>query len=256
MITATVLDRASGIRHGFFTRRGGVSEGPYESLNCGLGSGDDPDRVRANRVQAMASLGQLEASLATAYQTHSARVAVVERPWPADKRPEVDGLATRTPGVALGILTADCAPVLLADGSSGVVGACHAGWRGAWSGVVEATIAAMEDLGASRARMVAAMGPCIHQESYEVGPEFVDRLTGGGPDAGRFFRPSRRAGHALFDLPGYVAARIEALSLAGFEGSPADTFADMDRFFSYRRTTLNGGGDYGRMLSAIVLDNH
>ena len=254
MITATVLDQAAGIRHGFFTRGGGVSEGPYESLNCGLGSADDPERVHVNRARAMASLGQSEASLATAYQVHSARVAVVERPWPADRRPEVDGLVTRTPGVALGILTADCAPVLLADALAGVVGAAHAGWRGAWSGVIEATVAAMVDLGASRARVVAAVGPCIHWDSYEVGPEFPGRLTANEPDAERFFRPSVREGHALFDLPGFVASRIEAASIADFQGSPFDTRADEDRFFSYRRVTLNGGGDYGRMLSAIVLE--
>jgi YfiH family protein len=254
MITATILDRTDGIRHGFFTRDGGVSEGPYASLNCGLGSDDDPARVRANRTRAMARLGRPGASLATGYQVHSARVAVVERPWPDDGRPEVDALVTRTPGVALGILTADCAPVLLADARARVVGAVHAGWRGAWSGVIGAAVAAMEDLGASRDRIVAAVGPCIHQASYEVGPEFRDQVTNGERAAERFFRPSRRAGHAMFDLPGYVASRIEALALAGFEASPHDTCADEARFFSYRRVTLNGGGDYGRMLSAIVLE--
>jgi len=254
MITATVLDEATGIRHGFFTRQGGVSEGPYASLNCGLGSDDDPVRVRANRTRAMAQLGQEEAALATGYQVHSARVSVVRRPWAAEERPEVDGLVTRIPGVALGILTADCAPVLLADAKARVIGAAHAGWRGAWSGVVEATVAAMMDLGASKDRIVAAVGPCIHQASYEVGPEFLEQVTSGEPRAERFFRPSRREGHAQFDLPGYVASRLEALSLAGFQGSPADTCAGEDRFFSYRRVTLNGGGDYGRLLSAIVLE--
>ncbi len=254
MITATVLDDAPGIRHGFFTRRGGVSEGPYASLNCGQGSADDPERVRINRARAMARLGHREADLATGYQVHSARVAVVERPWAAAARPEVDGLATRSPGVALGILTADCAPVLLADVRAGVIGAAHAGWRGAWSGVIEATVAAMEGLGARRDRILAAVGPCINQDSYEVGPELVARVTRGEPDAQRFFRPSRRAGHARFDLPGYVASRLGALSIAAFEGSPYDTCAGEDRFFSYRRVTLNGGGDYGRMLSAIVLE--
>jgi len=254
MITATVLDEATGIRHGFFTRRGGVSEGPYASLNCGLGSADDSERVRANRARAMARLGKDEAALATGYQVHSARVAVVERPWPAEDRPEVDGLVTRTPGVALGILTADCAPVLLADAGAGVIGAAHAGWRGTWSGVIAATVAAMTDLGASKSHIVAAVGPCIHQDSYEVGPEFLEQVTEGEPEAVRFFRPSRREGHARFDLPGYVASRLDALSLAGFEGSPADTCACEDQFFSYRRVTLNGGGDYGRMLSAIVLE--
>lgn len=254
MITATVLDQATGIRHGFFTRQGGVSEGPYASLNCGLGSDDHPDSVRANRDRAMARLGQNAAALVTGYQVHSARVAVVDRPWSAEERPEVDALVTRTPGVALGILTADCAPVLLADADAGVVGAAHAGWRGAWSGVVEATLAAMVNLGARQSRILAAVGPCIHQDSYEVGPEFQGQITAGEADAARFFRPSTRDGHSLFDLPGYVASRLDALSLAAFERSPADTCADEDRFFSYRRVTLNGGGDYGRMLSAIVLE--
>jgi YfiH family protein len=255
MITAPVLDDAPGIRHGFFTRRGGVSEGPYASLNCGLGSADDPERVRVNRARAMARLGLNEAALATSYQVHSATVAAVERPWPAAARPHVDGLVTRTPGVALGILTADCAAVLLADTEARVIGAAHAGWRGAWSGVIEATVAAMEGLGAEKARVVAAVGPCIHQESYEVGPELVARLTKSEPDANRFFRPSKRRGHARFDLPAYVASRLAALSLAAFEGSRFDTCAGKDRFFSYRRVTLNGGGDYGRMLSAIVLES-
>lgn len=254
MITATVLHQITGIRHGFFTREGGVSEGPYRSLNCGLGSADDPERVGVNRARAMARLGQGKAALATAYQIHSARVAVVERPWSANERPRVDAMVTRNPGVALGILTADCAPVLLADAHSGVIGAAHAGWRGAWSGVIEATVEAMVGLGASKSRMVAAVGPCIHQESYEVGPEFVDGITADDQNAARFFHPSRRAGHAQFDLPGYVASRIDALALADFEASPFDTCADEERFFSYRRVTLTGGGDYGRMLSAIVLE--
>ena len=254
VITADVLSEASGIRHGFFTRRGGVSEGAYTSLNCGLGSADDPDRVRINRARAMDRLGVAGEALATAYQVHSGRIAVIEKPWTADERPQVDGLATRTKGVALGILTADCVPVLFADAAAGVIGAAHAGWRGARGGILEATVAAMVDLGARAQNIAAGVGPCIRQESYEVGPEFHAEFTADDPATHRLFRPSPRQGHFLFDLPGYVARRLSGLSIKAFEQLPFDTCADEERFFSYRRTTLGGGGDYGRGLSAIVLE--
>jgi len=255
MIRADVLNEASGVRHGFFTRRGGVSEGAYASLNCGLGSEDDPDRVGINRGRAMDRFGVPGKSLVTAYQVHSDRVAVVEKPWTADERPQVDGLVTRTKGVALGILTADCVPVLFADAADGVIGAAHAGWRGARGGILEATVAAMVDLGARSQNIVAGVGPCIRQESYEVGPEFHAGFTADDPDTHRLFRPSSREGHFLFDLPGYVVWRLSGLSINAFEELPFDTCADEERFFSYRRTTLNGGGDYGRGLSAIVLEH-
>jgi hypothetical protein len=193
-------------------------------------------------------------ALATAYQVHSDRVAVVEKPWTADERPQVDGLVTRSKGVALGILTADCVPVLFADATAGVIGAAHAGWRGARAGILEATVAAMVDLGARKQSMVAGIGPCIRQESYEIGPEFHAQFTADDPQAHRLFRPSSREGHFLFDLPGYVVCRLSDLSIKAFEELPIDTCADEERFFSYRRTTLNGGGDYGRGLSAIVLE--
>jgi polyphenol oxidase len=254
MIAADVLSEASGVRHGFFTRRGGVSEGAYASLNCGLGSEDDPDRVRINRARAMDRIGVPGDALATAYQVHSDRVAVVEKPWAADERPQVDGLVTRSKGVALGILTADCVPVLFADAAAGVIGAAHAGWRGARGGILDATVAAMVDLGARTESMVAGVGPCIRQDSYEVGPEFHAAFTAGDPGTHRLFRPSSRERHFLFDLPGYVASRLSDLSIKAFEDLPFDTCADEERFFSYRRTTLNGGGDYGRGLSAIVLE--
>jgi polyphenol oxidase len=254
VITADVLNEASGVRHGFFTRRGGVSEGAYASLNCGLGSRDYPDRVGTNRARAMDRFGVPGESLATAYQVHSDRVAVVEKPWAADERPQVDGLVTRTKGVALGILTADCVPVLFADAAAGVIGAAHAGWRGARAGILEATVAAMVDLGARAQSTVAVVGPCIRQESYEVGPEFHAGFTADDPGTDRLFRPSSREGHFMFDLPGYVVRRLSDLSIKTFEELPYDTCADEERFFSYRRTTLNGGGDYGRGLSAIVLE--
>ena len=254
MITADVLNEASGVRHGFFTRRGGVSEGAYASLNCGLGSKDDPDRVGTNRARAMDRFGVRGEALATAYQVHSDRVAVVEKPWTADERPQVDGLVTRSKGVALGILTADCVPVLFADAAGGVIGAAHAGWRGAHAGILEATVAAMVDLGARAQSTVAVVGPCIRQESYEVGPEFHAGFTADDPGTDRLFRPSSREGHFMFDLPGYVVRRLSDLSIKTFEELPYDTCADEERFFSYRRTTLNGGGDYGRGLSAIVLE--
>jgi polyphenol oxidase len=254
VIAADVLSEASGIRHGFFTRRGGVSEGAYASLNCGLGSGDDPDRVRINRARTMARFGVAGDALATACQVHSDRVAVVDAPWAVDERPRVDGLVTRTRGVALGILTADCTPVLFADAAAGVIGAAHAGWRGARAGILEATVAAMVDLGARAASIVAGVGPCIRQESYEVGPEFHAAFTADDPGTRNLFQPSSRQDHYRFDLPGYVVRRLSDLPIKAFEELPFDTCADAERFFSYRRTTLDGGGDYGRGLSAIILE--
>jgi YfiH family protein len=254
MLSATSLDEIGGIRHGFFTRRGGVSRPPYDSLNCGLGSLDDPERVAANRVRAMDALGFAADALVTARQVHSAEVVIVEEPWPAEARPQVDALVTRTPGIVVGVLTADCAPVLLADADAGVVAAVHAGWRGAKDGVIDAAVAAMLDLGAGRCRMVAAIGPCIQQASYEVGPEFHAEFAAEGEDAGAFFRPSPREGRFMFDLRGYVASRLTALGLASVVALDRDTASDADTFFSYRRTTLNGGGDYGRSLSAIALE--
>lgn len=245
---------SSGVRHAFFSREGGVSEGAYASLNCGLGSGDDPEKVRENRRRAMAALDLPETALVTAAQVHSSTVAVVEEPWPAEDRPQLDGLVTGTRGLALGILTADCAPVLFADPEAGVVGAAHAGWRGARSGILEATVNAMAGLGARPHAMIAAVGPCIRQDSYEVGPEFRAAFVEGEPEAASLFRPSDRVGHHRFDLAGYVARRLQALGIAALAVLPYDTFADAGRFFSYRRGTLSGQPDYGRLLSAIALD--
>jgi polyphenol oxidase len=253
MLSTPVLDDLAGVRHGFFTRRGGVSRSPYDSLNCGMGSLDDPDRVATNRARAADRLGFPGDALVTAYQVHSAEVAIVDAPWPAGTRPQVDALVTRTPGIVLGVLTADCAPVLLADAGAGVAAAVHAGWRGAKTGVIEAAVAAMLDLGARRCATVAAVGPCIQQASYEVGPEFHAAFAADVPEAGAFFRPSARDGHFMFDLSGYVLSRLQALALKAVVALPHDTAADAELFFSYRRTTLNGGGDYGRALSAIAI---
>jgi YfiH family protein len=254
MLTIGPLNDLARVRHAFFTRRGGVSEGPYGSLNCGFGSGDDKAKVAENRSRAMARIDLEAERLCTVYQVHSARVAVADKPWPLDRRPKVDALVTRERGLALGILTADCAPVLLADVEGGVVGAAHAGWRGAVGGVLEAVVAAMQDLGAERKRIVAGIGPCIAQRSYEVGPEFPGPLLEQSADNGDFFCPAPRAGHFLFDLRGYAARRLARLGVGSIQCLPCDTCAESDRFFSYRRACQLGESDYGRGLSAIYLE--
>jgi YfiH family protein len=253
MIQADALKDCRPIRHAFFTRRGGVSEGIYAALNCGYGSGDDRDRVMENRRRALAMIGLPPEALATAYQVHSAEVAEVTEPWPLDARPKVDAMVTTRPGIALGIGTADCAPVLFADPKAGVIGAAHAGWRGALGGVAEATVRHMARLGADPAHISAAVGPCIAQASYEVGPEFPQPFLQQDPENRRFFVPSQRDGRFMFDLPGYVVGRLERLGLAAVERTAHDTCAEADLFFSYRRATLSGEKDYGRGLSVIAL---
>ena len=254
MLTSASLAALSGVRHGFFTREGGVSAGLYASLNCGLGSGDDLDRVAENRNRALARLGLPADQLATAYQVHSNRAALAETPWPADQRPRVDALVTRTAGLALGILTADCAPVLFADREAGVVAAAHAGWRGALDGVLEATLAAMQRLGARAASTLVAVGPAIEQASYEVGPEFPAPFLDQDPANHEFFAAAPRAGHFLFDLKGYVARRLSRAGVGQVESLAADTCADDAHFFSYRRACLKGERAYGRLLSAVALE--
>ena len=253
MLSAECLNRHAALRHAFFTREGGVSEGRYASLNCGLGSGDDPERVRENRARALARLGLAADSLVTAYQVHSAHVAIVEGPWPANARPHLDGLVTRTSGLALGILTADCAPVLLADGRAGVIGAAHAGWRGAKSGILDATVTAMVETGARREHICAAVGPCIRQKSYEVGPEFVSAFAEDEPETADLFKPGSRPDRRQFDLPGYVARRLSAAGIASIETLPHCTYSEPDSFYSFRRSTHRKEPDYGRQLSAILL---
>ncbi len=254
MLTIGPLNDLTQVRHAFLTRRGGVSEGLYESLNCGYGSNDDAERVTENRARAMARIGLGPDRLVTAYQIHSSRVAVVEEPWAHGQAPRADALVTKVRDLALGVLTADCAPVLLADAKAGVVGAAHAGWRGALGGVLEAVVEAMEGLGAKRAQIAAGVGPTIAQRSYEVGPEFPGPILEQTPGSEDFFCPARREGHFLFDLKGYVARRLSRMGVTNVQCLPCDTCAEPDRFFSYRRSRNLGEPDYGRGLSAIYLE--
>lgn len=253
MLQATSLAKLAGVRHGFFTRDGGVSQGVYATLNGGTGSDDAPDKVTENRARMAAALGVVPDRLLTAYQIHSPNVVVAEQPWTRDERPRADAIVTRAPGLAVGVSTADCGPLLFADGQAGIVGAAHAGWRGAFTGVVEATIAAMEQLGADRERIVAALGPTIRQPNYEVGPEFVARFLAADAGNARFFKDSARAGHAMFDLTGYIAERVASAGVANFEDLGLCTYAEPERFFSYRRMTRLGETDYGRHVNAIAL---
>ncbi|MYZ48857.1 peptidoglycan editing factor PgeF [Rhizobiales bacterium L72] len=252
-LTAAALQRVPGVAHSFFTRQGGVSSGLYDSMNTGIGSRDDRIAVLANRARAAAHLGVRPERLATPYQVHSADAVVVTEPWEAGKGPKADALVTDRPGIAIGIGTADCGPVLFADGSAGIVGAAHAGWKGAFTGVLEATIEAMEGLGAERGRIVATLGPMISADAYEVGPEFVARFVAADPENAAFFRPSERDGHAMFDLPGYIAARLRAAGIGTVDDLALCTYSDENRFFSYRRATHRNEPDYGRQLSAIAL---
>ncbi len=247
-VTAEVLAAAP---HGFFTRRGGVSGGLYASLNCGPGSRDADEAVAANRARVAAAMGVAPDRLLTLHQVHSARVVVAEGPW-TGPRPEADGVVTRDPGLAVAALAADCAPVLFADVEAGVVGAAHAGWRGALSGVIGATVEAMLTLGARRARIAAAVGPCIGQASYEVGPEFVEGFIDEDRAFARFF--ARGDGdRALFDLPGFCLDRLAAEGIERRAFTGGDTCAEPERFFSHRRMVRRGEADYGRMISAIRL---
>jgi purine-nucleoside/S-methyl-5'-thioadenosine phosphorylase / adenosine deaminase len=253
MIILDVLSDCDGVRHGFFTREGGVSDGLFSSLNCGYSSGDDPNRVARNRAIAADRLGLAEGRLITCYQIHSATVLTVDRPWRREDAPRADGMVTDRPEIALGVLAADCAPVLFADSQARVIGAAHGGWRGTLGGVMEATVAAMAKLGAVPARIRAGIGPCIAQPSYEVGPEFPGRFAETDPESDVFFVPAARAGHFRFDLPGYIAHRLARLGLGTVADVACDTAADPARFFSYRRACLAGERDYGRALAAISL---
>jgi YfiH family protein len=245
---------SSQIAHGFFGRTGGVSEGIFSSLNCGPGSGDDRQRIIENRRRALAQLARTtRADLVTLYQIHSAETARVTSRWEIGHGPKADGMATDLPGLALGILTADCAPVLLADAEAKVIGAAHAGWQGALAGVLEATIGTMEALGALRTKIVAAIGPCIEQTNYEVGPEFLARFLAQDEQNTRWFTPGDRPDHHRFNLAGYVAGRLTAAGVARVEAVPACTYGEEDKFFSFRRASHRGENDYGRQLSAILL---
>jgi len=254
MLTIGPLNDLPAVRHGFFSRNGGVSEGLFTSLNCGYGSGDDKDKVTENRRRAMAQIDLEGDRLVTAYQIHSPDVVEVLAPWPREAAPKADAMVTREKGLALGILTADCVPVLLADAEAGVVGAAHAGWRGALGGVLAATVEAMIGLGAEPERIVAGIGPAICQRSYEVGPEFPDPFLAHDPANRDFFCPGRRSGHFHFDLKGYVARRLAEAGLKTIQTLPCDTCAEDQRFFSYRRACQRKEVDYGRGLSAIYLE--
>ncbi|MBI3706802.1 MAG: peptidoglycan editing factor PgeF [Proteobacteria bacterium] len=253
MLTLGPLNAIEGVRHAFFNRDGGVSQGLYASLNCGLGSDDALDNVITNRTRAAMQLDVEPGRLVTLYQVHGTKVLEVVAPWPRDALPRADAMVTTNPGVALGILTADCAPVLFADGAARIVGAAHAGWRGALAGVIGATVEAMIARGADAKRMVAGIGPCIAQRSYEVGPEFPAPFLAADPDNEAFFAPAPRDRHYLFDLRGYVARQLAQLGIKHIFEAPHDTVSD-ERFFSYRRSCLRGERDYGRALSAIALE--
>ena len=258
MLTLGPLNRLDGVRHGFFSREGGVSQGLYASLNCGLGSGDALDAVLANRARAAAQLDVAADSLVTCYQVHGTEVIKVETPWPRDRLPKADAMVTRQPGIALGILTADCAPILLADAAARVVGAVHAGWRGALSGVIGAAVKAMAALGAAPARIVAGIGPCIAQRSYEVGPEFPAPFLAADPANESLFAPSAAAAQRgetkyLFDLRGFAANELRKAGVVQAYDLPHDTCRE-ERFYSYRRACQRGEKDYGRALSAIALE--
>lgn len=250
-LTADILQFA-GLAHGFFTRNGGVSTGAFASLNCSLSGKDDTAAVQENRARAAASLGFSHRALCGLTQVHGRRVVVAEEAWPEDQRPEADGVVTRRAGLALGIITGDCAPVLFADRVAGVIGGAHAGWRGAVLGVLEETVLAMEALGAARRDIVAVIGPCIHQPSYEVGADLRDAVLAREPADLRFFTDGKREGRWQFDLPGYCAARLAALGVT-FSILAHDTLAEETRFFSHRRNTLTGGGPIGHQLSAIAI---
>jgi YfiH family protein len=242
---------ALGTRHGFFTRRGGVSVGPYASLNANLSGGDDPAHVSENRARIAGALGLAADRLLGLKQVHGTNVIQVETPWAVGRGPAADALVTDRPGIGLGVITADCAPVLFHDAAAGVVGAAHAGWRGAAAGVLEATVAAMAALGATH--ITAVVGPCIGPESYEVGPDLRGAVLPTLPDAAAFFRPGRPPDRFQFDLAGYCLARLRAAGIADAHALHLDTRTDDTRFYSHRRRTLSGGGPIGHQLSAIAL---
>ncbi|WP_305987318.1 peptidoglycan editing factor PgeF [Roseibium sp. MMSF_3544] len=246
--------KLSGIRHGFFTRQGGVSGGLYESLNIGLGSDDDRDSVLENRNRVAGELGVTAERLMSPYQIHSPDVIVIDEPWADDADRKADALVTGTPGLAIGVSTADCGPVLFADPDAGVIGAAHSGWKGAISGVLENTVMAMETLGANRQSMIAVLGPTISQASYEVGPEFQIRFVEEGPENRAYFAPSHRQDHFMFNLPAYITGRLSGIGLGHVVDMSLCTYTDEDRFYSYRRTTHRKEPDYGRQISAISLE--
>lgn len=248
------LSDLSGIRHAFFTRAGGVSSGIYADLNGGIGSQDEPANVEENRRRMAKALDVVPARLMTLYQIHSPDVVVVDAPWHVEARPKADAMVTKMPGIALGVTAADCGPVLIADANARVIGAAHAGWKGALTGVIESMVDAMEALGAARKDMIAALGPMIRQRNYEVGPEFMARFELADPDNARFFAPAARSGHAMFDLAGFIQRRLQAAGVQSIDDLGLCTYADEARFYSFRRATHRKEPDYGRHVHAIVLE--
>lgn len=252
VITHLTLSALPGIRHGFFTRQGGVSTGIYTSLNCGVGSDDERRYVLQNRAKVTAALGAAPDKLATPYQVHGTEAVVVRDAWETGKGPKADAVVTDRPGLVLGVGSADCGPTLFADAEARVIAAAHSGWRGALAGVLESTIAAMRRLGAHPERIVAVLGPTISVANYEVGAEFRERFITVDRYNARFFQPAARDGHYMFDLPGFILGRLTAAGVSA-QSVALCTYADADRFYSYRRATHLGESDYGRLLSAIAL---
>jgi polyphenol oxidase len=252
MLSPLTHPSLDGIPHGFFGRRGGVSRGLYDSLNCGLGSKDEPTAVLENRDRVAAHLGAAGAPVLTCHQIHSAEAVVVEAPWAPGGQPKADALVTRTPGLVLGALAADCMPILFADPQAGVVGAAHAGWKGALAGVEQGTLAAMERIGAKRRHIHAVIGPCISQSAYEVGPEFVASFLAEDPSAARFFTTPTEGKRPHFDLPGFMLDRLGKAGIASVHWVGACTYAAPDLFYSYRLTTHRKQPDYGRQIAAIA----
>jgi polyphenol oxidase len=254
MLASPLLSAVPGLRHAFFSREGGVSKGIYGSLNAGTGSHDDPESVSENRRRMAEQIGVLPQRFLTVHQTHSPDVIVATTPWQNGSRPKADAIVTRTEGLAIGATAADCGPILLVDASARVIGAAHAGWKGALTGILEAAIAAMEKLGAERGRIIAAIGPLIRQPSYEVGGEFVERFIEADAENALFFLPSVRTGHSMFDLAGYIRRRLETAGILMIDDIGVDTYAD-ENFFSYRRSVHRKEPDYGRHVHAIVLEH-
>src|ERR1700688_2956546 len=248
-----LLSAVPGLRHAFFTRDGGVSEGIYAGLNGGLGSHDDPAYVAENRRRMAKQMGVTPAHFLGIYQVHSPDAVVATGPWQSASRPRADAIVTRTEGLAIGVTAADCGPILLADPNARVIGAAHAGWKGALSGIVGSTVEAMEKLGAERAGIVAAIGPLIRQHSYEVGGEFVERFVEADAENAPFFLPAPREGHAMFDLAGYIRMRLEDAGVLMIDDIGVDTYSD-ERFYSYRRSVHRKEPDYGRHVHAIALE--
>jgi hypothetical protein len=252
MIEARTL-ALDGIRHGFFTRNGGVSGGLYTSLNGGVGSNDDRAHVAENRARMAAAVGVEPSRFLTCFQIHSPQVVIAETPWLPEARPHADAIVTRMRALAIGVSTADCGPVLFADPRAHVIGAAHAGWRGALAGVIEAAVEAMERLGAARGQIRAAIGPMIRQPNYEIGPDLIARFAAEDPASSRFFATAARQNHAMFDLAGYIGSRLTRAGITQIEDVGLCTYADAERFFSFRRSTHRAEADYGRHVNAIAL---